>query len=374
MKRRFRLIGLLFAFLWANVSLLTAQGRYQTDLLANMAESLKLSDQLATLENGCYRSKFFYKKRPLNVFVDNGTVTHIGYVLFSDGQRKALNSPVYNFLERYVLAADLPLERQKSVSKQLAEDEINFMEGNFSSLSKLIGDTTLNLTIENLNEKRYKVGWYKKEALFCSIDFPIGYDLLHGTEIVENERRIAEDIQHAPLLSVEPLSVKRELLLSTWQPNYFILPGESYYTDQLSTNRYYEKQNDGTFQLIFNRKYPQESLANLLTTLELKNSFQVHVRLKKYDFKEDNFKISLAQFMSFFMRQGCVPYFGVISYEETTLVCELVMRKPDEGYCHIMKVTFNVEQLLDKGGEIAVRLNSFIPTSKIKNLFEDLKK
>lgn len=55
MKRRFRLIGLLFAFLWANVSLLTAQGRYQTDLLANMAESLKLSDQLATLENGCYR-------------------------------------------------------------------------------------------------------------------------------------------------------------------------------------------------------------------------------------------------------------------------------------------------------------------------------
>lgn len=371
MKKRFRLISILFAFLWTNSSLLTAQSRYQTDLLASMAESLKLSSQLDTLKNGCYSFNYFYKKRPLNVFVDNGKVTHIGYVLFSNGQRKVLNSPVYNFLERYVLEVDLPLERKRSTSQQLAEDDINFSTGDLASLSKLIGDTTLNLAIENLNEKRYKVGWYKKDKLFCSIDFPIGYDLLRGTEIVENERRIAEDIQCASLLSVKPLSVKREQLLSTWQPNYFILPGESYYTDQLNTNRYYEKLNDGQFQLIFSRKYPQESLANILTTLELKNNFQVRVRLKKYDFKEDNFKVSLTQFISFFLREGCVPYFGIISYKDTTLVCQLVMRKPDEGYCHVMKVTFDVEQLLDKKGEIAVRLNSFIPTSKIKNLFEE---
>ena len=373
MRKKLCFIGLLLTILWGNTSMMIAKNRYQTDILINMAELLRLSSQLDTLKNGCYQSKFFYDKRPLTICVQNGSICHIGYMLFSDQQRKALKSPVYNFLERYALAADLPLKRTKTVAKQLVEDDINFTKGTLSFMTKLIGDTTLNLTIENLNNKRYKVSWYKQDALYCAVDFPIGYDLLYGTEMMENEKRIVEDILYTPLPAMQPLSVKREQLLSTWQSNYFILPGDTYYVDQLNSNRYYEKLDDGQFKLIFNRRYPLESLANLLTTVELANEFQVAVRLKKYDFNEDNFNTSLSQFISYFLHRGCVPYFGVISYEQTTAVCQLVMRNVDEGYCHAMKVTFDVEQLIDKKGKVTIRLNSFIPISKINYLFEELK-
>lgn len=373
MKNKFCFIGLLFAFLWVNTSLLIAKNRYQTDILANMAESLKLSSKLDTLKDGCYKSEFSYKQRPLNVCVSNGKICHIGYVLFSDQQRQAFKSPVCNFLERYALAADLPLERKKAISRQLLEDDMNFAKGTFATITKLIGDTTLNVTMDNLNNKRYKVSWSKKEELYCSVDFPIGYDLLHGTEMNENERRIVEDILHTPLPAIQSVSVKREQLLTTWQPNYFILPGESYYVDQLNTNRYYEKLKDGQFKLMFNQRYPLETLANLFTTLELENEFQLSVRLKKYDFNEDNFSVPLSQFVSYFLQQGCVPYFGVMSYEKTIAVCQLVMRNTDEGYCHTMKVTFDVEQLSDKKGEVTVRINSYVPTSKINFLFEEFK-
>lgn len=373
MKNKFCFIGLLFALLWVNTSLLVAKNRYQTDILANMAESLKLSSKLDTLKDGCYKSEFSYKQRPLNVCVHNGKICHIGYVLFSDQQRQAFKSPVCNFLERYTLAADLPLERKKTISRQLLEDDMNFAKGTFATITKLIGDTTLNVTVDNLNNKRYKVSWSKKEELYCSVDFPIGYDLLHGTEMNENERRIVEEILHTPLPAVQTVQVKRDQLLTTWQPNYFILPGESYYVDQLNTNRYYEKVKDGQFKLMFNQRYPLETLANLFTTLELENEFQLSVCLKKYDFNEDNFNVPLSQFVSYFLQQGCVPYFGVMSYEKTIAVCQLVMRNADEGYCHTMKVTFDVEQLSDKKGKVTVRVNSYVPTSKINFLFEEFK-
>lgn len=373
MKRKLCHIGLLLVFFLTNTFVLVAKNRYQTDVLTNMAGLLQLSSQLDTLKDGCHISAFFYKKHPLTVCVQNGSICHIGYALFTSEQRNALKSPVYNFLERYALAADLPLERKKTITKQLAEDDVNFTKGSISIITKMIGDTLLRLTIENLNNKRYKVSWYDKDTLFCSVDFPIGYDLLHGTEMKENEKRIVEDILYTPLPVVRSLPVKREQLHSTWQPNYFILPGESYYIDQLNSNRYYEKLNNGQFRLIFNQRYPLESLANLLTTVELENEFQVSVRLKKYDFNEDNFSVPLRQFISYFLQRGCVPYFGVISYEKTIAACQLVMYNVDEGYCHTMKITFDVERLSDKKGEMTVRLNSYIPTSKINYLFEELK-
>lgn len=373
MKRRLRFICLAFACLGASLCV-CAQDRYQSDVLADMAKSLKLENRLDTLSDGAYEATFTYKKRPLRVEAREGRVCHIGYVLFTAAQRQAMPSPVYDFLERYVLAADLPMERQKSLSKQLAEDDLHFAKGEFSQLRDLTKEAgKWDLSIVNQNNKRYLLTWQRGNDIWCSVDFPISYDLLHGTEMVENERRIEEDLKRAFPSVRTPMSVTRQQLQNTWRPNYYVWPGASYYTDQLTSNRYYEQAADSTFHLIFNRRYPEESLANLLTTAELENVFQVQVRLIKYNFQEANFAIPLLQFVNYFLQQGCTPYYGVRNYTDTTLEAQLVMHNPAEGYCHTMKVTFDVEQLVDKKGTIAVRLNSFIPTSKIKNLFDELK-
>ena len=52
MKTIFCLLFMVFTLSGVNTLSLMAQNSYQTDLLADMAESLKLANQLNTLEDG----------------------------------------------------------------------------------------------------------------------------------------------------------------------------------------------------------------------------------------------------------------------------------------------------------------------------------
>lgn len=361
----------VFASIGASTAIVSAQERFRTDLLADMAKVLDVSGELDTLPDGCYMDGYSYRKKPLRIEVRDNEVRHIGYLMFSERQRAMTNPVVCNFLERYLLANDMPLERKKDLNKQLAEDEITFPVGSYDRLTKLVGDTTLNLTIENCNNKRYVMSWYKDDRPYCAVDFPIGYDLLNGTTMEENERRMASGLRNAETIEIHPEEVRREQLLTTWQPNYYVLQGTFYLLEQLNTNRYYEKNRKGDFVPIFSSKYPAESLANLLTTTEIKNKLNVDVCLKKYPFDKENLRITVTQFVSYFRQQGCKLYFGVKSMDEDVARCLLVAHNPAEGYCHTIDVDAPLNVLKEKSGSLGATVTCFVPTSKIKNLFAD---
>lgn len=352
---------------------LVARNGYRTDLLARMASSMQIASRLDTLEEGMHWRWETYKGKAVTVIVKDHQVEHIGYALFTPGQRMAFPSPVYNFLERYTLEMDVPLKREKSPARQIAEDGIAFEKGAFSSLHALLNDTTCRINITNENGKRYIVRLEKGNTEFCHMHFPVSYDLLQGTAMLENERRLKEEITRSSLHKIKQTVVSRKELLPTWQSNYFILPGESYYTDELNTNRYYEQSEKGDFRLVYHSKYPLESLANLLTTTEIDNQFIIDILLKKYGYKEEMINVPLERWITFCLDSGCTPYFGVISYDGNFAVCEVVMRNVAWGYNHVMKITFDVSQLEDRKGIIQARLNSYIPSSKIKYLFDEIR-
>lgn len=350
-----------------------AQNSYRTDLLTRMASAMQITDRLDTLKNGMYWRWEQYKGNPVTIIVKNRHVEHIGYALFTPSQRKAFPSPIYDFLERYTLEIDLPLKREKTIAKQIAEDGIQFGKGTFSELRTLLNDTLCSIHITNENGKQYIVCLTKKDSVFCNIRFPISYDLLHGSAMLENERRIGQEIAKSPFPKRKEKMVSREELLPTWQSNYFILPGESYYTDELNTNRYYEQDGKGNFRLVYHPKYPLESLANLLTSMEIDNQFVIDIHLKKYGNQEELVSVPLDCWTNFCLTNGCKPYFGVISYDGNFAVCEVIMRNVEYGYNHVMKVTFDVSQLEARKGIIQARLNSYIPASRIKYLFDEIR-
>lgn len=372
MENRWLYTCFIFLLLWGGHSDLAAQNSYQTDLLGRMATSLQLTSQFNTLKDGVYWKHFSFSGKPITVIVQNRRIEHIGYALFTPYQRSVISSPVFNFLERYSLEVDLTMNREKTVVKQIAEDDISFEKGTFSFFQTLLKDTTFVLNIKN-NGKRYTVNWHKNDVLHCSVNFPMDFDLLNGSEMLENERRIKTDIWTYPLQKVVPMNVSLDKLQSTWQNNYFILPGESYYIDELNTNRYYEQSPKGEFRLVYHSKYPLESLANLLTTQEIENEFTMNIRLKKYGFQEELISVPLNRWTNYCLMIGCRPFFGVISYEGNLAVCELVMRNVDQGYNHIMKITFDTSQLDARKGVIQARLNCYVPSSKIEYLFDEIK-
>lgn len=350
-----------------------AGNSYRTDMLERMAIAMKITMQLDTLKDGEYYRHLYYNRRPITVIVEKGEIVHLGYSVFTPNIRRAMNSPVCNFLERYALGITLPLKREKSIARQLDEDGVFFRGGDFGTFRQLENDTSYVVGLENLNGKRYTVSWQKDGQTRLSINFPIEHDLLAGTEVLENERRIVGCIQRSSdTCRTQQLADSTRLKL-TWQGKYFILPGDFYYMKQLNSNRYYEKTDKGNYRLFFHPGYVLESLSNLMTTATIENDYDMEIRQVKYGFAQDTVKVKLNQWLNFCLEEGCKGYFGIIGIDKDIADCELVMMNPTMGYLHLMRMAIDITTLDDRRGLIKARLNSYITTTRVKYLFGELK-
>lgn len=178
MKQIFREIGLGLAILLVMPLASYAKNRYQSDLLAQIAESLQMKAMLDTMSNGSYIAQQAYMSHPLSIIVNDGEVEHIGYSIFSKEMRSGMPSPIYNFLERYALQADLPLKKSKTVERQLFEDDVTFTVGNIHKLSSIWTMENLAFSLENLQDRMCRATWTDNGKNVCSVSFPVSYNLL----------------------------------------------------------------------------------------------------------------------------------------------------------------------------------------------------
>lgn len=372
MIKSLKITMLLCLSLWIPTSVVRAHiNSFATDQLKEMSQVMQLSAQLDSLSpNDTLYIK--YQGKDVIVRTKNNRVNHIGYCIFTPEQRSSMQSPVFDFLERYVLTLDLPLKRVKPINNQLAEDGISFSGGDISSMPHLYNDSTLNLSVSLIEDKKYNVSWEKDNIPTFSIEFPASYDLLHGTEMSENERRLAEDLKSAPKVECKSKQVAKEQLLPNFFINYYILPGESYYLDNLNSNKYYKQDSvNGGYSLIFTPHYPIESISNLFTSNEINCDYKIDVTLKQYGFKQTQFTIPANNFVNYFFEQGCKAFFGLKEYTDKKIVGLLIMLNRAEGYCHTIRVTADTDILDNSTGNFKARIVSYIPVSRIKSLYEE---
>ncbi len=410
------LTSILFASLWtlSGSTAIASSLDFATDQLGMMAKIIGIDASNAPADDADTTIITTYKTLPVRVDINDGAVSHIGYRIFDDALRGGPNDVVFNFLERYALAADMPLKREKPVNAMLAEDQITFEGGDFSRLKRMNTDG-YSISVNNLNGRQYRVSWNTPdEQTEYAVSFPISYDLLHGTGMVENERRLLNGLTSHINKPDNSVSVTRPQLLPTWNINYYILPGNSYYTDALTTNKYYrfvisdtisagktadliesvkkaaesqqdkadhEKQNPAKparqsgFELIYNSSvYPVESMANLLTTGKIDNDFILDIKHIGYDFNYQNISVPLNQAIDYFIKKNCEVFFGISQHKNDVYTCVVIFRNIPEGYCHTMRVTIDSNDLESRSGRFPARLTSFIPISKISNLFGENKR
>ena len=407
------LTSILFASLWtlSGSTAIASSLDFATDQLGNMAKIIGIDASNAPADDADTTIILTYKTLPVRVDINGGEVSHIGYSIFDDALRGGPNDVVFDFLERYALAADMPLKRDKSVNAMLAEDQMTFEGGDFSRLKRMKTDG-YSISVNNLNGRQYRVSWNTPdEQTEYAVSFPISYDLLHGTGMVENERRLLDGLTSHINNTDNSVSVTRPELLATWKLNYYILPGNSYYTDALTTNKYYrfvisdtisagktadliesvkamakaasrsektadnkpklpKAQKQSGFELIYNPSvYPIESMANLLTTGEIDNDFILDIKHIGYDFNYQNISVPLNQAIDYFIKKNCEVFFGVSQQKGDTYTCVVIFRNIPEGYCHTMRVTIDSNDLEPRTGRFPARLTSYIPISKISSLF-----
>lgn len=375
MKQIFCKIGLGLTVLLVLPFASSAKNRYQSDLLSQMAESLQMKAVLDTLSDGSYIAQQSYKSHPLSIIVSDGEVEHIGYSIFSKEMRAVAPSPVYNFLERYALQANLSLKRMKSVERQLYEDDVIFIVGNIYKLSSIWAMPNVHFSIDNWEDRMCRATWDQNGKVFCSVCFPVNYNLYHGTDLVENQRRLLVDLRRVSVIQPKvDRGISKDRLVKLFEPNYFVLKGDSFYVATLNSNNYYVQEGNEQYKLLFSDRHPVESFANLLTTNSIDNSIQAQVKLVMYDFKSEMVNVPLVNLLNYFISKGCKAYFGMIDKKNETYTSELLMLKRDEGYGHVIKLTFNTANVSSKSGTITGRMNCYVPISKVKFLFEEKKK
>jgi len=333
-----------------------------------MASAIGLS---ARLVEGLNYRVVEYRSIPVSVIVKDGEVVHIGYSLFTPWQRSHMSEDQCNFIERLMLASDLGEFYGKSFQKHLAEERIRFEKGSVADLKTLCLDTNAYFQITLQDDKRYICNWYSENRRSVTLSYPADYLLLKGVTIQEGENRLAVEARRFRLEEVEPANPVEQIMVNAGNSPIYVLTGEIFHLPELNSNRYFVNDPETGWQLLYGEDFPFESMANLVTGVELESDIEVAFTQVKYGYKREEFTLPLRQWIGYCLQQGCRPYFGVISEKDGTVAAELVMNNPEMGYAHVMKFTFSTDIIKERKGTVKARLNAFVPMSNLKSLFNE---
>lgn len=373
MRFAYRQFAILILLLAASFVSVNAQSLvYASNQLEQMAKMMQMTDKLKKLPEGVSLRCDSYNSVPLTVVKKGNVVKHIGYSVFSIKQRERVGETRSNFIERFLLSTDLPFNREKTVEEEMMEEKIAFRSGNLSLLKSFAKDSSLSVDASLVKEKLHDVKWMREGKTVCEIGFPANHELLTGRNMLENDNRLQMDI----LLMADSVvkgrySFQKDALKE--QEEVFVLSGGSYLSDELLANRYFLKNADGSFSPLCTPIAPRESLANLLSANDIPNNFSLEITLKQYNYREATFSVPLTKWVEYYKEQGCKPYFCVIGQEKSFLDCLLLLRNEDLGCCHVMRLRFDTDMLEKRKGKITARLNAFVPTSNIKDLYYENK-
>lgn len=343
---------------------------------SNQLERLakEIGFQAATTDGIHYRAAQ-YHGFPVSVAVRHGEVCHVGLALFTPWQRQFIDEAQCNFLERMALAAEITDFYGISIRQYLRDEKVEFLEGRLDDLKTFLTDTTYIFQSTLVDGKNYIACWYTSDAheRYLTLTYPADFHLISGLSMTEAEDRLFDDIRRTRPEDTEWYEPVADLMQCVGSGPVHLLKGSIFFLPELNSNRYYVKSAKNKFSLLYSEDFPLETLANLMTGTELDNQFIINVKQVKYGYNVDDFNVPLKHWLAFCIQSGCTPYFGVISQEEDKIVGELIMQNEALAYCHVMKLTIDPSLLKQRKGTFQARLNSYVPMSNVKSLFDENK-
>ena len=260
----------------------------------------------------------------------------------------------------------------RSAAEYLQQEKVSLTAGTFETLLQLSTDNTASMQLALAGGKRYLLGFAKGNML-AMIAYPADYQLIMGVSLMEMEQHLAENVRQTPLpRTVQQATSDSSQLVRLEGSDLYLRKGPSYIIDELNANRYYVyDRTHGEFSLLLSADYPSETMANLVTGTDIDAGINLEILLVKYGFQTETFTVPLRQWVAFCLKEGCTPYFGVISHEQHKTVCELVMHNEALGYAHVMKLIIDPAIIDSRKGKATARLNSYVPLSNVKSVFYD---
>lgn len=291
-----------------------------------------------------------------------GVVDHIGMQLFAEALRQLHPSPIYDYLEFTAL------DHHFKVSKNtLLQQELRFETGWWSMMPSLMRETD-GCSIDNIDERFYRVSWTQHGRKKVTVVFPINYELLANSTRKEMERDFVRDLRTFLPDSSRQAPRLDSRLAPARQDDVMVREGISYLMPEINDNRYLSVADTAHF--IFDAAFPQESLANLLVEEDMPLQ-DTHLTLEvvRSDFTCDTLRMSMRKWLQFCRRQGCRPFFGWEGCKDGVMRATQVLSNKPSGYDHVVSVECSEEDLFQAVPALHARVHLFTPSSNVRSLF-----
>lgn len=312
------------------------------------------------------------KEKPIIVQQDNrGVTSHIGVKLFDRNLIEKHPSPLYHFVERYLLElllskddnaiqTRLKLERVKLSSEKYPK--VPLLQG----IKQLVdGFSTGHSILINCSNNRYSIVVTDDNKEILTLEIPVRHELITGQTKLEAENSIYPQlIMHRP----DTLPVISESDLSTYKDSLFVFNDEYYMAENIIANSYYRK-NGASFTPIFDKDLLPESIYNLFNAYHEENHL-LEVTQKMYGNKTNTFTIQLPVMMDYLRSQHCQIYSGIRKMGKDKIEGVVSAVNSELGYQHIWTFTMNADIFTQPIPQtIKVSMYSYIPIHNVSTIF-----
>lgn len=292
------------------------------------------------------------------------------FTLFSPETRSLYPSVVYDFLERYLYELDSLQRINPVIQPRLVNDKVVFMKGSPETARKLT--PSIPFTIRITENQFYEAIWtdtLQNELLH--LVFPISYELIQG-----KPKHLMEKNIRGQLLAMSnifsPDSLDSDTKMVEIEKNCY-RPVNVKCLDKLeslNTSTYYRKIDKGIWQPVFDSTQVMYAAANLLQgRISDCQGYKLHILQQQYDFKKEEYLISLSQWLNYCKAMNVTVYVGLEEERKDGLKLLLIAHSHDLGFHHMMSIIIPWDFIEKRDTTMKVIFNAFIPIHNVKTMY-----
>lgn len=345
---------------------------FANDRLEKLAGYVGLQS-LDTLSPGVCNA-YSYRQHPLTIRVNRwNEIEHIGLLLFPSRLREMKPMPIYDFLERYLLARNAtPTNSEHGV--KMGWDNVYFAIGNAKTALQI--DTTTAFSESHVDLHVYKAAWTSGGKKLLEVSFEMDWQLLSGCNAIELEQQLFRNLRRFPVRPWPQTArdFPEEETDYTAGGNYFISP-------LIRNDIYYNRRSTKDEWLLTNTtQRPTRTLSNIMLTPEGNSSLKVMIKYDKYGLRTDSAMVDYRAWQEMCLDEGCRAYFGMKGKQGETYRGTVFMVNRLGGYLHLLSIDIPAKALDNpEANPATARLYCYIPLHNVSdrmlniNEFEPIK-
>lgn len=302
---------------------------------------------------------FTYKGYTVKMKTDGDSIYHIGLNLFNPEWGTMVDGRILDFIESALLYEIV-------LGNHSGNAEIDIIKGNLSDFKNLGPNSTCNITNSDLKE--LMVEWISEKGKETRISFPINYETILGGTRGEIEAEFISRLKK-PVATERGVTIIEKVNLEPYGEEGYILPGPIYIDRQIARNVYLGSEDAS--DIIWDVSKPVESISNLFSYAPVKKDAGLDLTVFKHEYGEkEHLKTSIEHLLSIAEEEGCLPFWGLESFDGNSLTGSLFLYNPQQGYDHVVKIECNPKDVIEGKGEIIAKAYLYIPTNNVRALDE----